>query len=262
MTNEYMPFLSQIKEIIPHTDVEYTFRMSYTGEVKPGQFFEVSIPKYGEAPISVSGIGEDYVDLTIRKVGKVTNEIFEKQKNKSLFMRVPYGNGFDTKDYQNKELIIIAGGTGVSPVKAVIDHFGNHHNEVKSLTVIVGFKSPHHILFRQELKQWKDKMNLTVTVDSSDQSGYNVGLVTQYIPNVKISDLKNVAAIVVGPPIMMKFAVEELQKLGLQDEQIWISQERKMCCGLGKCGHCRMGDVYICLDGPVFRYTEGKKLID
>ena len=108
MTNEYMPFLSQIKEIIPHTDVEYTFRMSYTGEVKPGQFFEVSIPKYGEAPISVSGIGEDYVDLTIRKVGKVTNEIFEKQKNKSLFMRGPYGNGFDTKDYQNKELIIIA----------------------------------------------------------------------------------------------------------------------------------------------------------
>ena len=130
MTNEYMPFLSQIKEIIPHTDVEYTFRMSYTGEVKPGQFFEVSIPKYGEAPISVSGIGEDYVDLTIRKVGKVTNEIFEKQKNKSLFMRGPYGNGFDTKDYQNNELIIIAGGTGVSPVKAVIDHFGNHPNEV------------------------------------------------------------------------------------------------------------------------------------
>lgn len=262
MTNEYIPFLSQIEEIIPHTDIEYTFRMSYTGEVRPGQFFEVSIPKYGEAPISVSGIGKDYIDLTIRKVGKVTTEIFENQKGRSLFMRGPYGNGFDIKDYQNKELIIIAGGTGVSPVKGVIDYFGSHPSEVRSLTTIVGFKSPEHILFRHELEQWKDQMNLTVTVDASDQPGYHVGLVTKYIPDIAINHLENVAAIVVGPPIMMKFAVAELLKLDIQDEQIWISQERKMCCGLGKCGHCRMGDTYICLDGPVFNYAEGKKLMD
>lgn len=262
MSNEYMPFLSQIKEIIRHTDIEYTFRMSFVGTVKPGQFFEVSIPKYGEAPISVSGIGEDYVDLTIRKVGKVTNEIFENKVGKTLFMRGPYGNGFDVSDYQEKELVVIAGGTGVSPVKAVVDYFGNHPQEVLSLTTIVGFKAPEYILFHEDLKRWESQMNLTVTVDSTKEPGYQVGLVTKYIPDLKFRKLQNAAAIVVGPPVMMKFAVAELEKLGIKDEQIWISQERKMCCGLGKCGHCRMGDAYICLDGPVFNYTEGKKLID
>ncbi len=89
ITNEYIPFLSKIKKVIKHTDIEYTFRMTYTGEVKPGQFFEVSIPKFGEAPISVSGIGEDYVDLTIRRVGKVTDEIFEYYEGDALFLRGP-----------------------------------------------------------------------------------------------------------------------------------------------------------------------------
>ena len=93
--NEYIPFLSRIQKVIRHTEIEYTFRMTYKGEVKPGQFFEVSIPKYGEAPISVSGIGEDYVDLTIRRVGRVTNKIFQHYKGNTLLMRGPYGNGFD-----------------------------------------------------------------------------------------------------------------------------------------------------------------------
>lgn len=262
MTNEYMPFLSQIKEIIKHTDTEYTFRMTYIGEVKPGQFFEISIPKYGEAPISVSGIGEDYVDLTIRKVGKVTNEIFENQVGKSLFMRGPYGNGFLPEDYEGKELIVVAGGTGVSPVRGVIDYFGSHREDVKSLQVIVGFKSPKEILFKEDLKRWETQMDLTVTVDASDEPGYKTGLVTKYIPDLIFENKKDVAVIVVGPPVMMKFAVAEFKKLEIEDENIWISQERKMCCGLGKCGHCRMGDTYICLDGPVFNYTEGKKLFD
>lgn len=262
MTNEYIPFLSQIKEIIKHTTTEYTFRMAYIGEVRPGQFFEVSIPKYGEAPISVSGIGPDFVDLTIRKVGKVTNEIFENQVGKSLYMRGPYGNGFDLEDYKGKELVVIAGGTGVSPVRGVIDYFGNHRDEVRSLQVITGFKSPSDILFREDLRRWKEQMNLTVTVDASDDPAYQTGLVTKYIPDLVFEDKKDSAVIVVGPPIMMRFAIAECKKLDIPDENIWISQERKMCCGLGKCGHCRMGDTYICLDGPVFPYTEGKHLCD
>ena len=262
MTNAYVPFLSQIKEIIRHTEIEYTFRMHYEGAVKPGQFFEVSVPKFGEAPISVSGIGEDYVDLTIRKVGKVTNEVFENQEGKSLFMRGPYGNGFQISDYEGKELVIVAGGTGVSPVKGVIDYFGNHPEKVKSMKVIAGFKSPKDILFKDDIKRWEKQMDLTVTVDAAEEPGYRVGLVTKYIPDLTFEQKENVAAIVVGPPIMMKFAVAELKKREICDEQIWISQERKMCCGLGKCGHCRMGDAYICLDGPDFRYTDGKKLVD
>ena len=137
MANEYIPFLSKIKEIVKHTETEYTFRMTYVGDVRPGQFFEVSIPKYGEAPISVSGIGEDYVDLTIRKVGKVTGEIFELNEGSSFFMRGPYGNGFEKENYQGKELIVVAGGTGVSPVRGVISYFGEHPDEVKKLHTIL-----------------------------------------------------------------------------------------------------------------------------
>lgn len=262
MTNEYIPFLSEIKKVIKHTEIEYTFRMAYVGDVKPGQFFEVSIPKYGEAPISVSGIGEDYVDLTIRRVGKVTNEIFENQAGKSLFMRGPYGNGFRVGDYRGRELIIVAGGTGVSPVKGVIDYFGRHRDETAGMTVIAGFKSPKDILFKDSIRLWETQMNLTVTVDKADAPGYQEGMVTAYIPDMEIRDPDRVAAIVVGPPVMMKFTVAELLKRGIKEEQIWISQERKMCCGIGKCGHCKMDDTYICLDGPVFNYTKGKNLFD
>lgn len=262
MCNEYIPFLSEIKEVKKHTEIEYTFRMAYVGDVKPGQFFEVSIPKFGEAPISVSGIGEDYVDLTIRKVGKVTNEIFENQVGQCLFMRGPYGNGFEVEDYKGKELIIVAGGTGVSPVKGVIDYFGGHIAETKGMSVIAGFKGPKDILFKDSIKRWEKQMDLTITVDKADEPGYKEGMVTAYIPDLEIRDLDQVAAIVVGPPVMMKFTVMELLKRGIKEEQIWISQERKMCCGIGKCGHCKMDDTYICLDGPVFNYTKGKNLFD
>lgn len=263
MKNEYISFPSRICQVIRHTDIEYTFRMSYSGAVKPGQFFEVSIPKYGEAPISVSGIGPDTVDLTIRRVGKVTNEIFENQEGNFLMMRGPYGNGFDLEDYRNRELVIVAGGTGVSPVKGVIDYFGSHPEEVASLQVIAGFKSTRDILFREDIGRWEDQMELTLTVDAAeDGEQVKVGLVTKYIPDLHFTDMERATAIVVGPPVMMKFAVSALKERGLADRQIWISQERKMCCGLGKCGHCRMGDTYICLDGPVFNYVKGKELLD
>ena len=263
MINEYVPFLSEIKEVIKHTDIEYTFRMTYEGDVKPGQFFEVSIPKFGEAPISVSGIGEGTIDLTIRRVGKVTNEIFTNYVGDKLFLRGPYGNGFDVNDYKGKELTIVAGGTGLSPVRGVVEYFAKNKYEVKSFNLICGFKSPEDILFKDDLKEWKDKLNLTLTVDKAEE-GYegNTGLVTTFIPDLKIGDIDNTAFIVVGPPMMMKFTVLEILKRGVKEENIWISHERKMCCGLGKCGHCKIDDTYVCLDGPVFNYTKGKELVD
>lgn len=261
--NDFIPFLSEIKEVIKHTDIEYTFRMKYRGKVKPGQFFEVSIPKFGEAPISVSGIGEDYVDLTIRRVGKVTNEIFEHYVGDSLFLRGPYGNGFDIEKYKRKDLIIVAGGTGLSPVRGVIDYFAKNKYQCKELKVIAGFKSPKDILFKEDIKAWSQTSDITITVDNAGgDSNYNEGFVTQYIPKLSLQDTSMTAAIVVGPPAMMRFSVQGLLKLGIPEENIWISHERKMCCGLGKCGHCRIGSTYVCLDGPVFNYTEGKNLID
>ena len=261
--NEYMPFLSKIVKVRKHTEIEYTFTMTYEGEVKPGQFFEVSIPKFGEAPISVSGIGDGTVDLTIRRVGKVTNEIFERYEGDSLFMRGPYGNGFDYEDYRGGELVVVAGGTGVSPVRGVIRYFADHPEERGNMTLIAGFKSPEDVLFRDDFADWAGKMNLVLTVDGAGE-GYtgNVGLVTRYIPELKLQDVGTAKAIVVGPPAMMRFSVKALLERGILKENIWVSYERKMCCGIGKCGHCRIGDKYVCADGPVFPYTVGRELVD
>lgn len=263
MKNEYIPQLSTIKEVIKHTELEYTFRMEFDGEVKPGQFFEVSIPKYGEAPISVSGIGDGTVDFTIRKVGKVTNEIFENYVGDRFFIRGPYGNGFDVENYKGKELVVIAGGTGLSPVRGVVDYFARHTEEAAGVTLIAGFKSPKDVLFKDDFEFWNSKINVIRTVDTAPE-GYEgpVGMVTKYIPDLKIENLENTAFICVGPPVMIKFTVMEILKLGVAEENIWISHERKMCCGLGKCGHCKIGSTYVCLDGPVFNYVDGKELID
>lgn len=263
MKNEYIPFPSQVKEIIRHTDMEYTFRMSFSGDVKPGQFFEVSIPKYGEAPISVSGIGEDTVDLTIRKVGRVTNQIFEHYEGNTLLMRGPYGNGFDIAQFQGKEVVIIAGGTGLSPVKGIVDHFSRHPKEAVRTTLIAGFKSPRDILFKEDFKDWEKTLNVIKTVDTAPK-GYDglTGMVTKYIPDLPLVDIPNTVFITVGPPVMIQFTIQEILKRKVPEENIWISHERKMCCGLGKCGHCKMDGTYICLDGPVFNYAKGKNLID
>lgn len=263
MTNHYIPQLSTIKEVIKHTDLEYTFRMTYEGDVKPGQFFEISIPKYGEAPISVSGIGDGTVDFTIRRVGKVTNEIFENYVGDTLFIRGPYGNGFDLDNYKGRELFVVAGGTGLSPVRGVVDFFAHNPDQAVSTTLIAGFKSPKDVLFKDDFKFWKEQVNVIQTVDTAPE-GYEgpVGMVTKYIPDLKFEDIENTSFICVGPPIMIRFTVQAILKLGVPEKNIWISHERKMCCGLGKCGHCKIGSTYVCLDGPVFNYVDGKELID
>ena len=260
--NPYLPFASEILDVIKHTGKEYTFRMAFKGEVKPGQFFEVSIPKYGEAPISVSGIGDGFVDLTIRKVGRVTNEVFERYKGQNLLLRGPYGNGFDVDLYKDGEVVVVAGGTGVSPVRGVIQAL-SEMPDAQDKYVIAGFRSPDDMLFRDDLNAWDEKLKLTLTVDGAPE-GYtgNIGLVTKYIEGLPLKDPANAKAVVVGPPPMMKFTIIELQKKGFKDSNITVSHERKMCCGLGKCGHCRVNDTYICLDGPVFNYEFAKNFVD
>ena len=230
--NAYVPFPSRILKVIKHTEKEYTFRMEFEGDVKPGQFFEVSMPKYGEAPISVSGIGKNFVDLTIRKVGRVTNEVFERYEGESL------------------------------PVRGVVQALSEMSN-ANDKYLIVGFRSPDDMLFRDDLKNWDEALNLILTVDGAPE-GYEgrIGLVTKYVADLPLKDVENAKAVVVGPPPMMKFTIIELKKKGFRDENITVSHERKMCCGIGKCGHCRVNEKYICLDGPVFNYAEARDMID
>lgn len=263
MENVYLPKASKILDITKHTDIDYTFKMEFEGAVKPGQFFEVSIPKYGEAPISVCEIGDGYIGLTIRRVGVVTDVIHTFFVGDTLFMRGPYGNGFDLETYKGKELIIAAGGTGLAPVKGIIDYFAANRNEVTNFNVLMGFKSPEDILFKKNIEKWRKNVGVTLTVDKADEDyGGSVGLITTYIKDLNINNVEEAQVVVVGPPIMLKFTIAEFLKRGIREENIWVSYERKMCCGLGKCGHCKMDDTYICLDGPVFNYVKAKLLMD
>ncbi|WP_270506410.1 anaerobic sulfite reductase subunit AsrB [Paraclostridium sordellii] len=262
--NPYIPVGAEILEIIKHTEIEWTFRTKCNSKgVLPGQFYEISIPKYGESPISVSGTGKDYIDFTIRKVGKVTDEIFSYKVGDKFFLRGPYGNGFDISLYEDREIAVVAGGSGLAPVRGIMDYYYDNFEKCKSFKLIVGFKSPKDILFKDDLKRWSEKLDVIVTVDGAEE-GYegHIGLVTKYIPSLEIKNIDNASAIVVGPPMMMKFTVGEFLKRDFDEKNIWVSYERKMCCGVGKCGHCKMDDTYICIDGPVFNYFEAKKLID
>ena len=264
MKNEYIPYKVKILDIIKHTSKEWTFRVERKcGEINPGQFFEISMPKYGESPISVSGYSDEYLDFTIREVGKVTEEIFKLNIGDTLRVRGPYGNGFDVSLYEERDIVVVAGGSGLAPVRGIIEYFYNNPNKCKSFKLIAGFRSLEDILFKPDIKRWSEKLDVLVTVDKADEDyNGNVGLVTKYIPNLNIENLDNMSAIVVGPPMMMKFTVEEFLKRDIAENNIWVSYERKMCCGIGKCGHCKMDDTYICIDGPVFDYSYAKNLID
>jgi len=221
------------------------------------------MPKYGESPISVSGFSDEYLDFTIREVGKVTEEIFKLNIGDSIQLRGPYGNGFEIKNYKDKEIIIVSGGSGLAPVRGILEYFYENIDECKSVTLVCGFRSPEDVLFKEDIQKWKSKFNVILTVDKAEENyDGDVGLVTKYIPELKIKDKESVSAVIVGPPMMMKFTIAEFQKIGIEDYNIWVSYERKMCCGLGKCGHCRMDTTYICTDGPVFNYAFGKTLYD
>lgn len=263
LRNEYKPYATTIQDITPYTDKEAKYRLSFEGEVKPGQFFIVSLPKYGEAPISVCGYGPGFVELTIRNTGRVTSGVHIHQVGNQLYLRGPYGNGFDLKDYRGKELVVVVGGIGLAPVRGLVDYFASHQSEIKSLSLLVGFKSLQDILYSEELERWKKTINLVVTLDHADEDcGYPVCFVTDRIEDMQLDDPSNAAGIVVGPPMMMNIAANRLQKIGLQSHNVWISHERKMCCGLGKCGHCKVNSTYICFDGPVFRWDIARDFKD
>lgn len=220
-TNPYVPFPSKVLEVVRHAKKGYTFRMAFSGDVKPGQFFEVSVPKSGEAPIGVSGIvpGKS-VDLTIRRV---TNEMFDTYAGQILLLRGPYGNGFDVGRYLDGECVVVAGGAGVSPVRGVIEALAQRATPCDK-HVIVGFRSPDDMLFRDDLARWDKALDLTLTVDAAPE-GYegNVGLVTKYIPELALRDPATAQAVVVGPPPMMHFTVLGLLDRGFAEKNIWVS---------------------------------------
>ncbi|AGB18589.1 anaerobic sulfite reductase subunit AsrB [Thermoanaerobacterium thermosaccharolyticum] len=262
MNNIFMPKPYKILEIVHETNLEYTFRVEVDVKAEHGQFFQISIPKIGEAPISISAMGDNWMEFTIRKVGKVTNEIFNLSPGDKIFMRGPYGNSFPVNKYKGKDLVVIAGGTGVSPVRSLLKYFYDNSEEIKSLHFIAGFKDENSVLFKEDLNNFKTKFNTIYTLDKKKVDGFEVGLVTEHISKIPFDSFDDYNVIVVGPPVMMHFTALELLKNGVPEDKIWVSFERKMSCGVGKCGHCKINETYVCLEGPVFNYTKAKDLLD
>lgn len=261
--NILTPKAYEIISVTKESKQEYTFRVATDIVPEHGQFLQLSIPKVGEAPISVSGFGPGYLDFTIRAVGKVTDEIFNLQSGDEIFLRGAYGKGWPIEKFKGKNLVIVAGGTGVAPVRSMIKKLYNEPEYVESLNLVLGFKNEEGILFKNELEQWKDKFNTIYTLDNDEKDGWEKGLVTTHLKKVHLSSFyNNYEVVIVGPPVMMHFTALEFLKLGVPEDKIWVSFERKMSCAVGKCGHCRIDETYVCLEGPVFNYTKAKTLLD
>lgn len=263
MENILTPKACEIISVTKESKLEYTFRVKTDIKVKHGQFLQLSIPKVGEAPISVSGFGDGYLDFTIRSVGKVTDEIFKLEAGDTIFLRGAYGIGWPVDKFKDKNIIIVAGGTGVAPVRSMINKFYDDEDYVKSLNLVIGFKDEDGILFKNELEKWKEKFNTIYTLDKGEKEGWSQGMVTKHLERLPIKEFgDNYEVVIVGPPVMMHFTALEFLKLGVKEEKIWVSFERKMSCAVGKCGHCRIDETYVCLEGPVFNYTKAKTLLD
>ena len=226
----------------------------------PGEFFQVSVPGVGEAPFSVCACSKDFIEFNIRALGDVTNHLLKLEPGDYLWLRGPYGKSYPMKEIKGNSLVIIGGGTGVAPLRAVLKYVEQHRGDYDRVHVFFGFKSPEEILFKKDMTAWNRIFDLNLTVDKAlkDYNG-RVGLVTKVVEESGLNN-KNKVAMVCGPPIMIKFTIQTLEKLGFNHDQIFVSFERRMKCGVGMCGHCMISGMYVCKDGPVFRYDKVKGL--
>ena len=249
MENIMKPEPHKIVSVIRQTAAEFTIRVACDKDPGYGQFFQLSLPKIGEAPISVCGKGPGYVEFTIRKVGRLTGGVFDLKAGDTLFMRGPSGNAFPVDQFENKDLLVICGGTGMSPVKTTLTHFYDHPEICKSVYLIAGFKDINCVLFNEERAKFAERFHCTYCLDNSEAPGFHKGMVTKFIPDVPFDTFEDYNVVIVGSPPMMRFAALECMKCGVPAEKIWVSFERKMSCAVGKCGHCKINETYVCLEG-------------
>lgn len=225
----------------------------------PGQFVEVSVAGIGEAPISISSAPtQKGLELVVRNVGSLTKVIHKMEVGDKLGIRGPYGSTYPVESAKGKDLVFICGGIGLVPQRSFIRYALDNRADYGNITVLIGTKCHDMRLFREEIAMWQERKDMTVmeTIDEShDCWNGNVGVVTTLIPKVE-SDLPKAQVLVCGPPIMYKFVLMSLAEAMVPEENIFVNLERRMKCGVGKCGHCQMNGHYVCQDGPVFRYSD------
>jgi len=269
MENPYLPNLAVINDVKELTYDTKLFVLSFKDKnvqenfiYKPGQFVEIGVFGFGEAPISItsSPFVKNCFELCIKNMGNVTNKLYQMKKNDNVYIRGPYGNGFPFDEVKNKDVLFVAGGIGLAPLRGLINEMLAHRNSFGKIQVLYGARTPEDMIFTDELKGWGEKIKVLTIVDKGDfRWKGNVGVVGTLLTNIK-DETKNTVAFVCGPPIMIKFVIKDLVKLGFKDEVIITTLERKMQCGIGNCGHCNIGGKYVCIDGPVFTYKQIKDL--
>jgi sulfite reductase subunit B len=263
----YIPKQATIKRVEKLTDKETLFEISLdSGKPlghEPGQFVEVSVMGTGEAPISVSSApGGDTFEIVVRKVGDVTSKLHTLQPDDKVGIRGPFGKGFDVEGLKGKNLLFIGGGLGIVPMRSLFNHVLNNRDDFGEVTILYGCKEPCELMFHEEVGAWSQRKDIQhmLSVDScTEDEGWEgeIGVITTLLPKVTF-DASETIAIVVGPPIMYRFVNRDLLNLGMPEENIIVSLERRMKCGVGKCGHCQINGVYVCKEGPVFNYKEIK----
>lgn len=266
----YSPMEGTIVRTEQMTENEKFFEIKLEGDRRlgnlPGQFVQLSMFGIGEAPISISSsptkADKNTFEICVRKVGVFTAALHALKEGDKVGVRGPFGKPFPIDDIKGNDLILVAGGLGIVPLRSLINFVIDKRRDFGDVTILLGCKNPGERLFQKEIDGWQKStdINYACTVDKADPEWKgNVGVITTLIPGVDI-DVNRTYAVVVGPPIMYKFVIQELIKKGLPDKQIILSLERRMKCGLGKCGHCQINGKYVCQDGPTFTYEEIKEL--
>ena len=266
--NPYCPIETEVLDVITETSMIKTFQLKPKEPIvfAAGQFVELTIPGVGEAPFTPSSRASvtEELYLTIMKVGRVTEAVHRLKKGDTVGLRGPLGTGYPIELFRDKEILVIGGGCGFAPLRSLMYALLERAEEFKKLIFCGGCKSVQDLLYRHELEQWAGRQDLDVklTVDVGDPSWKGrVGMVTSLLDEIDMDCMHGVA-IACGPPVMMKFITEKLEEMGFQDQNIYVSMEKNMSCGIGKCGHCRVGTYYVCQDGPVFSYDKIKKIPD
>jgi NAD(P)H-flavin reductase len=265
--NAYLPRRARIQNVIKENAQVMTFELSFEDELYnadftylPGQFVMLSLPHCGEAPFSFSSspTKPGVFSLSIRKAGKLTSAAHHLRPGDMVGVRGPYGRSFPLDDLKGGDLLIVAGGIGLAPLRSVLEYCVDNRHDYGSVTLLYGCRHPGEFCFQSDLDRWQRScsVNCLLTVDKGDETWTGrVGLVTQLLDEVDIgSGLMN--ALVCGPGIMIRYVIERLLGLGLPESHIITTLENHMKCGIGVCGHCHFDDKLICTDGPVFHASQ------
>ena len=269
--NPYRPWPARITSITELTATEKLFEFRLVDECirnafhhEPGQFVELSIFGVGEAPISISSSPSKsgFIELCVRRAGRFTEALHKMQCGDIVGIRGPFGRGFPFEKMRGHDILLVAGGLGIAPLRSLINNIHDERSDFGKVTIIYGSKTPQEVMFRNQFEMWRHRkdFDLYLTVDHADETwDGEEGLVTKPFEHLEINPDTTFGALC-GPPVMYRFVVQEMRKKGISYDHIYMSFERHMKCGMVKCGHCQIGHQYCCIDGPVFNYWEAKNI--